>query len=70
MIADLLKYSRAGQGDAFETIDSGSALDHALANLQFAIEESGASITRGELPIVRGIEPQVRSCFRTSSAMR
>lgn len=64
MIADLLKYSRAGQGDAFETIDSGSALDHALANLQFAIEESGASITRGELPIVRGIEPQVAELFQ------
>ena len=64
MIADLLKYSRAGQGDGFATIDSGSVLDQALANLQFAIEETGASITRGALPIVRGIEPQVAELFQ------
>ena len=71
MIADLLKYSRAGQGDAFATIDSGAALDHALANLQFAIEESGATIIHSEMPIrARDPSRRSRSCFRTSSAMR
>ncbi len=64
MIADLLKYSRAGQGDAFAMIDSGAALSHALANLQFAIEESGATVTHGQMPIVCGIEPQIAELFQ------
>ena len=64
MIADLLKYSRAGQGDAFEMIDAGKALDHALANLQFALEETGATVTRGTLPLVRGIAPQIAELFQ------
>lgn len=64
MIADLLKYSRAGQGDAFEIIDSGVALNHALANLQFVIEEVGATVTRGRMPRVRGIEAQLAVLFQ------
>jgi len=64
MIADLLKYLRAGQSDAFEMIDSGAALDHALANLQFSIEENGATVTRRELPVVRGFEPQLAELFQ------
>ncbi len=64
MIADLLKYSRAGQGDDFATIDSGAALDCALANLQYAIRETGATVTRGEMPLVRGIEPQIAELFQ------
>jgi PAS domain S-box-containing protein len=64
MIADLLKYSRAGHGDAFEMIDSGAALDRALANLQLAITETGATVTRGELPMVRGIKAQIAELFQ------
>lgn len=64
MIADLLKYSRAGRGDDFTTIKSAVALDHALANLQFAIRETGATVTRGEMPDVRGIESQIAELFQ------
>ncbi len=64
MIADLLKYSRAGRSDDFTTIKSGVALDHALANLQFAIRETGATVTRGEMPVVRGIESQIAELFQ------
>lgn len=64
MIADLLKYSRAGQGDAFAMIDSGAALSHALVNLQFAIEESGATVIHSEMPSVRGIQAQIAELFQ------
>ena len=64
MIADLLKYSRAGEGDAFETIDAGVALDQALANLQLAIAETGATVTRGPMPMVRGIAPEIAELFQ------
>jgi PAS domain S-box-containing protein len=64
MIVDLLKYSRAGQGDAFAMVDSGAALRNALANLRFAIDESGATVTHGQMPTVRGIEPQIAELFQ------
>jgi PAS domain S-box-containing protein len=64
MIADLLKYSRAGGGDDFSMISSSGALDRALANLQFAIQESGATITRDDLPQVCGIESQIAELFQ------
>jgi PAS domain S-box-containing protein len=59
MIADLLKYSRAGRGDDFTKFNSGVALDHALANLQFAIRETGATITHDRMPEICGIPPQM-----------
>lgn len=64
MIADLLKYSRAGQADDFQMIDSAVPLYHALANLQYAIAETGATVTSDELPTVRGIESQLVELFQ------
>ncbi len=59
MIADLLKYSRAGRGDDFASVDCGRALADALANLQFAIQEAGATVTHDAMPTVRGIASQI-----------
>ena len=64
MIADLLKYSRAGRGDDFTAFNSGVALDHALANLQFAIRESGATVTHDAMPDISGIPPQIIELFQ------
>ena len=64
MIADLLKYSRAGRGDDFTKFNSGVALDHALANLQFAIGETGATITHDRMPEISGIPPQMVELFQ------
>ena len=64
MIVDLLKYSRAASGDDFATVDSGVALDQALANLQFAIKETGATVSRGEMPQVRAIQSQIAELFQ------
>ncbi len=53
LIEDLLKYSRVGtQGGVFKTIDANLALSEATANLQNAIQESGAIIHSDPLPFV------------------
>ena len=64
MIADLLKYSRAGRGDDFGRVDCGSALADALANLQFAIREADAVVTHEAMPTVCGIASQIAELFQ------
>ncbi|GAA1957961.1 sensor histidine kinase [Amycolatopsis minnesotensis] len=55
LINDLLSFSRVGRraGDHV-VVDTGELLDQALANLDPVVEETGAVITRGALPEVRG----------------
>jgi len=54
LIRDLLEYSRAGRGHlSVEDVPAGLAVEHALEQLAGAIEESGARVTVGELPVVR-----------------
>ena len=51
LINDLLSYSRVGtRGKPLEPTDCGAVFDQALANLKSAIAESGAEVTRGQLP--------------------
>jgi len=53
LINDLLVYSRVGtHAGKFQAASSERALGSALANLRAAIEESGAVIHRGPLPVV------------------
>jgi len=60
LIQDLLAYSRLGtQGQPFQPTDCTGVLEGALANLQVAIEESGAVITHDPLPSVSGDESQL-----------
>jgi len=55
LISDLLSYSRVGRrGDAFQPLDANELVRLALANLQRAVEESGAQIEIGALPRVTG----------------
>jgi signal transduction histidine kinase len=56
LINDLLAFSRVGRpGASYTTVELGSALDAALANLAVAIGESSAEIVRpSRLPSVRG----------------
>ncbi|WP_410663900.1 sensor histidine kinase [Amycolatopsis sp. lyj-84] len=55
LINDLLAFSRVGRRPGESVLlESESLLDAALGNLEDAITESGARITRGELPVVRG----------------
>jgi light-regulated signal transduction histidine kinase (bacteriophytochrome) len=56
LIADLLEYSRTGRaGTDTDTaaVDLNEAWDHAVANLQHAIADAGATVLRGDLPDVR-----------------
>lgn len=65
LIDDLLAYSRVGtRGKDFVPTDCESVLDHALANLQFAIQESGAVVTREPLPTVTADAAQLTLVFQ------
>ena len=55
LIADLLALSRVGRStDAFVPVDTGVALAQALANLEDAIESTGAGVGHSDLPTVHG----------------
>ena len=54
LIRDLLEYSRAGRGHLHvEDVPAGLVVGHALEQLAGDIEESGAQISVGDLPVVR-----------------
>ena len=53
LIRDLLEYSRAGRGHlVLEEVPADRVVDQALELLAGAIEESGAQVTVGDLPVV------------------
>jgi PAS domain S-box-containing protein len=65
LIHDLLALSRVGTLEApAEYADSSDALHEALGELKATIEQSGAEIEIGELPIVRADFRQLRQVFR------
>lgn len=60
LIKDLLAYSRLGADQsAFEPVEMSAAYEDALANLQIAVRESGATIQSTALPPVRGNRVQI-----------
>lgn len=65
LIDDLLVLSRVGtQGKPFETVACDAVLDEVLKNLQAAIQDSGALITRGPLPTIFAEESQLTQLFQ------
>jgi PAS domain S-box-containing protein len=65
LINDLLHYSRVGtRGKQLAPTDTKAVFDAAYDNLRRAIEESGAEVTSGELPIVRGDDVQLGQLFQ------
>jgi len=65
LIQDLLTYSRvATHGRPYEPVDLHQPLGEAIANLQSAIDESGAMITNGDLPTVTGDRTQFIQVFQ------
>ncbi len=65
LINDLLSFSRVGtRGQPFELTDVQRVVDGALANLQIAMEESGAQVTCGALPTVMGDPSQLTQVFQ------
>jgi light-regulated signal transduction histidine kinase (bacteriophytochrome) len=54
LIRDLLEYSRAGRGSlSVEDVPAAAVVEQALEALAGAIEQSGARISVGEMPVVR-----------------
>ncbi len=65
LINDLLAYSRVNtRGTSFEQTDCNQVLQHALANLTAAIEQSGALIHHTALPSLVGDATQLTSLFQ------
>jgi len=65
LINDLLVYSRVStRGKEFEPVDCGKTVEEALANLQSAIEDSGAAVSFDELPLVQGDVTQLMQLFQ------
>ena len=66
LLKDLRAYTLASTSglEPAGDVDSGESLDKALANLAVAIKESGASITRSDLPCVRMHDFQLEQLFQ------
>ncbi|MFC4122322.1 sensor histidine kinase [Nonomuraea zeae] len=65
LINDLLDFSRVGRVTGEKTVvESGAALDTALENLSATIEDTGAVITRDDLPAVTGNRLQLTQLFQ------
>ena len=64
LIDDLLTYSRAGRNDrAPEPVRLDDVWDAAVEQLQATIEDSGATVTRGELPTIVADRGQMTQAF-------
>jgi light-regulated signal transduction histidine kinase (bacteriophytochrome) len=65
LIGDLLAYSRLGTtAKPLQPTDCAAVIDTALHSLRMAIEESGAQIRRGALPVVMGDAAQLTQLFQ------
>ncbi|MGB9978383.1 PAS domain S-box protein [Methanobacterium sp.] len=65
MIQGLLDYSRVGtKGNEFKEFNAGTALNHALGNLETSISEINAEITSDELPVIFADESQIVRVFQ------
>jgi PAS domain S-box-containing protein len=65
LINDLLAYSRVGTRTLqVDAVDTGRLVDGVVADLAGAIEDSGGTVARDPLPIVRGDPTQLRQLFQ------
>ncbi|MBO3096174.1 sensor histidine kinase [Cellulomonas dongxiuzhuiae] len=65
LIQDLLGFSRVGRvGGEVVDVDLAVALERAQDQLSERIEEAGAVVTHGDLPVVRGEEPLLVQLFQ------
>lgn len=65
LINDLLEYARVGtRGSGFQDVDCAEVVKAAISNLALAIQESGAVITRDDLPILQGDAAQLTVLFQ------
>jgi PAS domain S-box-containing protein len=65
MIDDLLQYSRVGrQPQNFTSVRCSAVFDIVVTRLEGAISSSGATVTRGDLPVIMADETQLVQLFQ------
>jgi PAS domain S-box-containing protein len=65
LITDLSAYTRVGTGAvSFQSVDCANCVSVAIANLKLIVEESGAQVTWGSLPVVMGEPGQLAQVFQ------
>jgi PAS domain S-box-containing protein len=65
LVEDLLQYSQVSMGaEGAQEVDLSEKIRTALADLELPIEEKGATVTMGELPVVRGYGRQLQQLFQ------
>jgi len=64
LIKDLLAFSRVGRNGASGTVDCNAVVDEVLQTLASSIQESGALVTRADLPAVWADRTQVAQVFQ------
>ena len=65
LVSDLREYSRVrSQAKPLEPVDLGTILSNALNNLQLVIQETRASVTCDQLPVVLADETQMTQVFQ------
>ncbi|HSA96998.1 MAG TPA: PAS domain S-box protein [Acidobacteriota bacterium] len=65
LIDDILVYSRVGtRGLPFEPVDMGRVLQEVLLNLRTAVDEAGARISSGPLPVIHGDPVQMQQVLQ------
>ncbi|HEU4703672.1 MAG TPA: ATP-binding protein [Conexibacter sp.] len=64
LINDLLAFSRVGRAAAEQVVSGDEVLRQALASLGHALEQSGAQIEAGPLPLVRGEPALLAAVFQ------
>jgi PAS domain S-box-containing protein len=65
LINDLLTYSRVGSRSLeLQRVDANTVVDRVISNLGGAIEDSGATVTRDELPTLQADATQLEQLFQ------
>jgi signal transduction histidine kinase len=64
LITDLLDYSRIGNKRELKQVDCNIVLSDVLADLDTAINETGAEITAGPLPVISGYQTEIKQLFQ------
>lgn len=64
LINDLLEYSRIGKKKELKEIDCNLLLEQVLADLGTAIDEAGAKIKTGNLPVLNGYSTELKLLFQ------
>lgn len=64
LITDLLEYSRIGSKLEMEPVNCDQVLLNVTADLHTAIQESGAEISAGDLPVIYGYPTEIKQLFQ------